>query len=508
MYGQLLMIEDEPQLRSQGQRLLASAGYAVSVVADAPAGLACLRQQHYDVVITDPIRDGAQGVQMLEYLAASRPETLVIVITAHPSMASALAALRHGVHDYLPKPWERTQLLASLERAMVKVQRQQSVQQALAGLQVMQQQLRHTEKFSALEELITGFAHELNNPLTSVVGYAELLAEAADCPADVCRMLERICQEAARCHRIVQNLLSFARQTPPEKDYIDVGTLCLKTLDLLSYQFKVHNIATVTNFAPALPWTMADSHQLQQALVNILSNAYHAMADQPCQDRLTLTTSYDQDWIYITITDTGPGIPAANVHRIFDPFFTTKPQGTGLGLSLAYGVVKEHGGELLVKSPPGAGATFIIQLPILSEARLAPQRQPAVRAAMPVAKQVLVIDDEPAVAQVLVATLQCLGYHAEAVYSGQEASDQIAARMPAQPYDLILCDMQMPQMDGRQFYGWIASQYPSLLQRLLFSSGDTMRQEHQQFVQETGCLLLPKPFVRADLLQCLAQIWP
>lgn len=531
MSGKILVIEDEPRLRRNLQLLLESEGYTVATAEDGRAGILLLGQEPYDVVITDVMMEGVNGFQVMEYIVTHTPETQAIVITGYASTESATEALRKGAYDYIAKPFDIDMVMFSVKRALEKVRLQrelaqhtealeqrvtertqalvdtnQKLQQSLSDLQSTQAQLIQAEKLSALGELISGFAHEINNPLTSVVGYAEILAESENCPQDVCSMLEKICQEAVRCHHIVQNLLSFARKKKPEKDYIDFTTLCLKTMDLLAYQFKVNNITTATRFAEDLPCTMADSHQIQQVLVNILSNAYHAMANHQGHGQLTISTSSDQDCIYIKVTDTGPGIPAANLSRIFDPFYTTKEKGTGLGLSLSYGLIKEHGGEITVASPPGAGATFTIALPIVTEIRPSALPPPVAQAPVTPAKKALVIDDEPHVAEMLVITLQSLGHQAEAVLSGKDASQRIAAAMPEAAYDLIICDMKMPEMDGRQLYQWIKRQYPMLLPRLVFSTGDTVSRENQQFLQETGCSFLQKPFLRAEFIRVVSQV--
>lgn len=526
--GQILLIEDEKRLRSNVQMLLTAEGYTVSTAADGDEGMRCLQQQPYDVVITDVMMEGSNGFQVMEYIATHCPETLVIVMTGYASTESATEALRRGAYDYLAKPFEVEMLLFSLERALEKVQLQRAVQRhteeleqrvaertqilaetnqqlqrALAEQQAMQEQLIQSEKLSALGELLSGFAHEINNTLTAVVGYAELLGGEEGCPPDMCMMLERICQEAARCHHIVQNLLSFARRQQPEKSYADVTTLCLKTLDLLAYQFRVQNITTVTHFATSLPWTMLDTHQIQQVFVNLLSNAYQAMAEQAGPGQLTLTTAHDAEWISITVTDTGPGIAPDNLRRIFDPFFTTKPQGTGLGLSLTYGFVKEHGGEISASSTPGVGTAFTVRLPILPDPDLEVALVPAVDLPPPSPKHILVIDDEPHVAQVIKAILQGLGHRATAMASGQEACATIAAALPELPYDLVICDMKMPGMHGPQVYRWLQEHAPTALPRLVFTTGDTVGNDNHQFFLETGCAFLGKPFLRADLIACI-----
>jgi two-component system NtrC family sensor kinase len=232
---------------------------------------------------------------------------------------------------------------------------------------VAQEHLVQTEKLSALGELIAGITHELNHPLGVILGSAELLNASDACTPAGRPGLDRIRQEALHCQEIVHNLLGFARKQQPKKTYLDVNTVCLNTLALLDYQFRSKNISVVQRLAKILPGVMADGHQLQQVLVNVLTNASQALSEEhPDKRYVTVTTAYHDNKVWIKIADTGPGIAAEHLRRIFDPFFTTKEQGTGLGLSLSYGIIKEHGGELTVASPPGEGAIFTIALPVVA----------------------------------------------------------------------------------------------------------------------------------------------
>lgn len=387
-----------------------------------------------------------------------------------------------------------------LERTIALEETNTKLQESLAELKGAQEQLVQSEKLSALGELISGFAHELNNPLSSVLGYSELALGEEICPDEIRMMLELVCKETHRCYQIVENLLSFARKRKPEKTVTDINDLCTETLQLLSYQLRVNNISVTTNLAHTLPCTMADSHQLQQVLVNLLSNAYQAMAEDQGRGELTVTTTHDDEDLYITISDTGPGIATAHLTHLFDPFFTTKPSGTGLGLSLSYGIIKEHRGDIRVSSQPGEGATFTLVLPITPEIEDETDATPNAQDHVDLSQRVLVIDDEPVFCQMLVMALDKLGHRAEAMLSGHAAFEKLAH----ETYDLLICDLRMPEMDGQQVYQGLRTLYPDLCQRMIFTSGDTVSDE-QQFVRETGCLFLRKPFVQKDLRKVLTQ---
>ena len=456
------------------------------------------------------------GFQVMEYAATHTPDTLVIVITGYASSESAIEALRKGAYDYVTKPFEVEMILITVARAMEKVRLQRQLTQRMGELEQSNQQLSHslhelkttqerliqTEKLSALGELIAGFAHELNNPLSAVLGYSELLVIRERSAAEVCMMLNKIRQEAVRCHQIVQNLLTFARQQKPLKSFSNLTAICLRTLDLLAYQLKVNNVHTVTHLPTDLPETMADEHQLQQVLINIISNAYQAVAEHHGRGQLTLRTFCDDTMLYVQVSDTGPGITSEHLQHIFDPFYTTKQHGTGLGLSLSYGVIKEHGGDISVESTLGVGTTFTISLPIIAPDTPALPPSTAVPTSATAAKRVLVVDDEQNVALMVVTLLQSLGHQAEATFSGREAMEKI----DRESYDMVICDLKMPEVDGRQIYQFINAHHPALLKRLLFVSGDTMSEKYRTFLHDSGCPVLQKPFLVTEFKQAIQHI--
>ncbi|MEW6209190.1 MAG: PAS domain S-box protein [Acidobacteriota bacterium] len=233
----------------------------------------------------------------------------------------------------------------------------------------LQQQLIQADKLAALGQMIAGVAHELNNPLTSVIGFTQLILMESSLNEQMRENLEIVRQEAERTRRIVQNLLSFSRQHKPSRTEVDINELLDRTLDLRAYEMSVNNISIRRNYG-LMPSVMADEHQMQQVFLNIIINAEHAMHSQHLGGTLTLATSFEKsaegNTVKIIIEDDGPGIAPENLDRLFDPFFTTKPvgKGTGLGLSISYGIIKEHGGSIRAESSPGQGARFIIELPL------------------------------------------------------------------------------------------------------------------------------------------------
>ncbi len=275
----------------------------------------------------------------------------------------------------------------------------------------MQQQLVQTEKLSSLGEIISGVAHELNNPLTAIMGLSELLRMDPEVDSMVKDELQKVHHEAGRCARIVQNLLTFARRYRPEKKYCHINDLIESVLEVRSYEMNVSHIKVVRNMDPELPATMADPHQLRQVFLNIINNAIQAMQEKPGKRVLRVSTASVateavEDTIRIIFEDSGPGVPQQQQVKIFDPFFTTKEvgKGTGLGLSISYGIIEEHGGKIFVQSEKGA--KFIIELP-MEEALDGFQEKKAPKQALKLPPlRILVVDDEKAILNIVEKVLE------------------------------------------------------------------------------------------------------
>jgi two-component system NtrC family sensor kinase len=293
-------------------------------------------------------------------------------------------------------------------------------------LKTTQAQLLQAEKLSAIGQLVAGVAHELNNPLTSVIGYAQLVEEelrtdpGSRPPAEVAHDLRRIAEESERAARIVRNLLAFARRQVAARAPQDPAEICTRVLSLREYSFRLTGITLETVFEPGLPKVQADSSQLQQVLLNLVLNAEQAMRGRP-QRRLVIGLRHDREAhaVELSVSDSGHGIDAANLSRIFDPFFTTRDvgEGTGLGLSICYGIVRDHGGQIAVESRPQEGTTFRVKLPASLD-------DPAVRGA-----EVVVAHAEQTQREFVTAALQGWGYRVVSAATLQEALE--AAARPA-----------------------------------------------------------------------------
>jgi two-component system NtrC family sensor kinase len=230
---------------------------------------------------------------------------------------------------------------------------------------MLQAKLMHAEKMAAVGQLVSGVAHEVNNPLTAILGFSDLLLEQPDLPEPVRKDLRVIMQEAQRTKQIVQNLLSFARQMPPQRSAVQLNDIVRRTLALRNYDFSSHGVQIVERLEASLPPVVGDFYQLQQVFLNILNNAYDAVQESGRPGRIEVTTAVAPDgYVEVTFRDNGGGIQYPD--KIFDPFFTTKEvgKGTGLGLSICYGILHEHGGEITCRNHPDSGAVFTVRLPI------------------------------------------------------------------------------------------------------------------------------------------------
>jgi CheY-like chemotaxis protein len=307
--------------------------------------------------------------------------------------------------------------------------------------------------------------------------------------------------EAERAARIVRSLLAFARKRRSTRAMVDVNQVITDTLARRAYEPLSPHIVTDSALAAGLPRVLADGHQIAQVLLNLVTNAEQAMLTANGRGALVIRTWHDveRDAVSLEVADDGPGIPADIQARIFEPFFTTKEvgQGTGLGLAVAYAIVQEHGGRIRVKSVPGKGASFVAEFPIGDDVRPVPRQ--SVTASADRVGAVLVVEDETALASAVVEALNASGFRAEHAADGEEG----LACVRRQPYDVIVCDLKMPRVDGMTFYRAIRATAPELARRVIFVTGDVAGTDAERFLDDSGCRWLAKPFRLGDLLRAV-----
>jgi two-component system NtrC family sensor kinase len=369
---------------------------------------------------------------------------------------------------------------------------------------ILERQLAQREKAALLESLVGGIAHEINNHLTPIIGYSDLLlsdAEEGTEPAQLVSYCQIIRSSALESGKIIRQLLQVSKPVARELAGCDLNDLVEESLKLVQFRLKELGIEPALRRASSPAPVMVDAGQVKQTIVNLLINALDAM-ECATSRKLTIEVSEEAHRAILSISDTGHGIAPENLNRIFDPFFTTKgpARGNGLGLSVCFNLIKQHGGEIHVLSEPGQGATFRVVLPIhempLKPARpvVDPKSQMSITGAR---ARVLVVDDEEFVTGMVQEILRTkLGLSVEWAFNGHQAIE----RLQQAPFDLVVSDIRMPGMNGVQFYEWVTTHIPRLRNRFLFITGDAGGVELTTQVEALGAPILRKPFTVQDLL--------
>ncbi|MBI3369117.1 MAG: PAS domain S-box protein [Burkholderiales bacterium] len=350
---------------------------------------------------------------------------------------------------------------------------------AAAQIERQREALRQSEKLSAMGSLLSGVAHELNNPLAIVMGRASLLEDKCEAHPELRADAQRIREAAERCGRIVRTFLNMARSRPSQRSGVALNEMVRAAADMLHYGYRTHGIELELLLAEALPEVTADGDQIGQVVMNLLVNAQQALAGVDGPRRVVAETGLEtrragrEPRVWLRVADNGPGVPNASRERVFEPFFTTKPEGvgTGLGLAVSRSLAHDHGGELILEGASvHGGASFRLSLPISGQAQ-----QDTVPAALPapgtsLQARVLVVDDEAELADLMRDMLEGAGYEVAVAESGAVAIELLATAR----FDAIVSDLRMPDMDGAGLWRAVSSQHPLLARSMLFVTGDTL----------------------------------
>lgn len=365
----IVLIDDEQDIREVVGIALEDAGYRVFSARDGLAGVKLVQEHMPQIVLTDIRMPVMDGLQVLETLKRDVPETEVIVITAFADMPLAIRALQLDASDFITKPLDHEALHLALRRAMDRYTSRKQVRDYMALLErdiENQARMMQQEKLMSIGRLSAGVAHEINNPLTTILTSAMLIQEDLDPQDPIYAELDTISKETLRCRKIVQSLLDFARQSTPMKKDNNINEIIIESVYLTKKQAEFSNIKLKTILSEKLPPVIVDKDQIQQTLINLILNAVEATESGGA---ITVSTQYrhlDRMNI-IKIDDTGRGIPKEHLDKIFDPFFTTRENGTGLGLSITHSIIEQHDGRIIVDSTPGRGTCFTIMLPVKTE---------------------------------------------------------------------------------------------------------------------------------------------
>lgn len=442
--------------------------------------------------------------------ALERREIITAMMGSHEVNMKEVVLTR-GDGEALPAALSARRINYQNEAAMV-MGLYDLTEQKKAEIQIQQQQeaLQQSEKMAALGGLLAGVAHELNNPLSVVMGQTTLLMEGPGEDKTKSRA-EKIFKAADRCSRIVKSFLALARRKPPERKEVELNSIINNSLELLSYQFRNENVELHLELDPALPPVMGDGDQLTQVFTNLALNAAQAMHEWKGEHKLTIQTSLQPDGqILVSVVDTGPGVPADFQKRIFEPFFTTKggQGGTGVGLALCLNIIEGHGGRLRLENTEGGGATFLITLPAAEIVQEQPAAANETATAQPAnekkgeALRILLVDDEVELAQTLADLLEPHGHEIDLAANGQIAYEKLQKK----PFDVIISDLRMPVMDGPQLYAALEGNLPEYTKKIIYVTGDTLSPHVHSFLSETPVPVIEKPYRLADVQKALTAL--
>jgi len=394
-----------------------------------------------------------------------------------------------------------------LATTIEKVRLYEETCRAYEDLRKTQEQLLQSEKMSAVGQLIAGVAHELNNPLTAILGYAELL-ESEGLQPRAADYVAKLFKQAQRTHRVVQNLLSFARQRKPQREEVDIRKVLDETLALRDYDLKTNNIR-VEREAPAEPLkVVADPHQIEQVFLNIINNAVDAILETGKTGKIKIRVYWQNGHVCTQFSDDGPGLK--DPKRIFDPFYTTKSvgKGTGLGLSICYGIVKEHGGDITANNAPDGGAVIEVRLPAATAAAVVAESPKA--AARPhegaLSGRVLLVEEEEAVLEFERDVLAGAG---AAVVTARTSQD-VKTRLLSEHFDAVIMNGKMPgEWNAKESYGWVKANCPAIEGHVLFTFANGVEPSNgRAFLQENNVPYLVKPFEVAELISETRRLLP
>lgn len=491
-----LVVDDSSSMRGLLRELLRERNYQVTVLGSAEEALEAHRQQPFELMLVDWTLPGLSGLDLCREVRATPggEDVFILMITGRDRTEDLTAVIDAGASDYLSKPIDprvlSTRLLIA-ERTLADGAKQR------ARRKEMESRLAFADRMASVGTLAAGVAHELNNPLLYVLSNLRLTREdleAAD-PADwterAMQQLDEAIQGAVRMQNIVRDLKTFSRPDEQPND-ADLREVLESAINICSNEVR-HQARLERDFGKTPPVAAAES-RLVQVFVNLLINAAQAMPDRAAQaNRIVIRTRTDEEGLAVVeVIDNGTGIEPDRLSRVFDPFFTTKglSEGTGLGLSICRNIVEDAGGTIEAQSEVGAGTTFVVRLPASDRPKrekptTSVQRAPAVGARA----RVVVVDDEPLVGRSIRRALR--GHEVQVFSNGQEAIERLCS---GEPFDLVLCDLMMPDVSGMEVFGKVSARRPDLASRFVFMTGGAFTARAREFLKETSVPCLEKPF--------------
>ncbi len=455
----ILIVDDDTVVAASVKAVLNRREYDITVTNDALEGVELLHQKQFDLAILDVMMPVMSGFQIMESVKDLRLDTMFIIMTGDTSMDSAIKAIRKGASDYIRKPFDADELMIRVENAIRHKRSKDEKRIIQSEKKQLEMQLRQSQKMEAIGTLAGGMAHDFNNTLGIIIGNTELAIRTTPKDSPNRQYLNNIITASCRAEEMVSRLLSFSRITDAEKKPIDLISSVDESLKLLRSSLP-SDIEIKKSFPDFQLVVMGDPTQLNQVMVNLCTNAAHAINGSGGMIEVKLTTreiglnpltSFNGlpqgQYAEITITDTGHGIPDDVIKRVFDPYFTTKEtgKGTGMGLAVVHGIVKNHGGSIKVESKLNEGTVFTIYVPLIDEVV---DSKPIVDIeCLPGGKEsILLVDDEYMIADTMKIMMEQLGYRVKAFTESSRALEVFESNPHA--FDLVITDMTMPRMTG------------------------------------------------------------
>ena len=374
----------------------------------------------------------------------------------------------------------------------------------------LERELFHMQRYSNIGSLMSGAAHELSNPLTAVVGFAELLLSREDIPSELRTDLRTIVRQAERSMRVTRDLVEYLGLSIKDPIQIDVNYIVSQLVRFRVYMVETDNLDIKLDLAQPSPQILGNAQQIQQVLLNLIDNAEHAcvVAEKPCQLQIVTETLQRGQRVRISVRDNGPGIPEEIQSRIFEPFFTTEPTGerTGLGLTVCSQIIALHGGHIRLESEPGKGSVFFVELPAAHAPGAVRESAPCTSSTRPTVPRarILVVDDETNISTLLTRVLTRTGHRVDSAPDGREALEKLQNNI----YDIVFLDIKIPILSGQAVYAWIKRNQPDLLRRTIVLTGDTLNAETIDFLEQEHAIRLLKPFQLVELRTVIDRIWP
>ncbi|MBT8454235.1 MAG: response regulator [Deltaproteobacteria bacterium] len=489
-------MDDSSSVRKLLNELLRERGHEVTTLGTAEEGLEEFLRQPFQLMLVDWTLPGMSGLELCQSVR-SRPggdQVVILVITGRNRAEDLHTVLDAGASDYLSKPIDPellgTRLLIA-ERAIAEAHRHEHERRE------MESRLAFADRMASIGTLTAGVAHELNNPLMYVLSNLRLTREELDAQADAeplelaKQQLDEAIHGAIRMQNIVRDLKTFSRVDDEERGNVEVRHVVESSINISWNEIR-HRAALERDFGET-PTVDANESRLGQVFLNLLINAAQAMPDRSVSDnRITVRTHTDEDgWAVIEVADNGTGIEPDRMSHVFEPFFTTKAvsEGTGLGLSICRDIVRDAGGTIEARSEAGRGSTFVVRLPPSTRADLPQRTQAPPTATIGASATVIVIDDEPLVGRSIRRALR--GHRVEVFSSGKEAISRLCSD---EPFDVVFCDLMMPEVSGMDLFRQVSDRRPDLASRFVFMTGGAFTKKARSFLENTQLSCLEKPF--------------